>query len=47
MILEFECVHGELQIVKHFVDFASLPGWAMREPLVGRRRAPAQRRQRV
>src|ERR1700676_2436629 len=27
-------VHGELQILKHFVDFASLLGWAMRDLVV-------------
>ena len=27
-------MHGELQILKHFVDFASLLGWAMRDLVV-------------
>ena len=29
-----ERVHGELQILKHFVAFASLLGWAMRDLVV-------------
>jgi hypothetical protein len=27
-------MHGELQILKHFVDFASLLGWATRDLVV-------------